>query len=438
MTEREPLLITLGVENTHLLATLLGWFEEGDDEAGPFRVLGRPCTVVGLCGSVRELQAAAARSASDVLIVSSLLHAIPFSELRALADASGGRLVVLAADHQDARWDAFPAPVLEAEPGRAALLKSLERAASGRAAERSPRRPRSVVSSGSQEASAPMPSPEAVDASGGRVVAIASAASEGASTVATALSFATGMLARTVVLDGNWQGSALEYHFGADPLRNVCLLAHREPKTDAEWTDALRSELQPVGPPSRTQLLCGVARASLRGWLSPEFLDRLLVQLRQRYQFVFVDTSGSGWAPDDPALDRQLLAAADQILLVVRADEQGVSRAARALHGWPHRERISVVLNLASRPGSEQPREVEQVLGVPVVAVVPADFARVAAARARHRPIVRQPGCRASRPLLDLTKRLIGGGPLPVPVDQPPGGKRGWRRLAAPVIGLFE
>jgi hypothetical protein len=246
------------------------------------------------------------------------------------------------------------------------------------------------------------------------------------------------MVARTVALDANWaHGSGLEYQYGADPELNACLLAHREPKTEAEWTAALRAELQPAGAPSRTEVLCGVPRLSLRSWLSPDFVQRLLGELRRRYQLVFADTSGLGWAPDDPPLDRLMLDAADQVLLVVRADEQGVSRAARALHDWPHRERLSVILNLAGGPGAETPREVEQALQAPVVAVLPTDARAVAAARARNRPIVCQPGCRAARPVLELARRLVGGEPLAVPLDTPPAG-RGWRRLAAPVLGLFD
>jgi hypothetical protein len=120
----------------------------------------------------------------------------------------------------------------------------------------------------------------------------------------------------------------------------------------------------------------------------------------------------------------------------VRPDEQGVGRALRALRQWPRLERVSVILNMCGLPGSERPEEVEAALRVPVVAVVPADVRAVAAARARHRPIVCQPGCRASRPLLELTRRLVGGGPLVVPVDAPTDRSR-WRRLALPLAGLF-
>ena len=130
-----------------------------------------------------------------------------------------------------------------------------------------------------------------------------------------------------------------------------------------------------------------------------------------------------------------MLNAADQVLLVVRADEQGVSRAARALHDWPHRERLNIVLNMAGGRGTETPREVEQALQAPVVAVVPTDTRGVAAARARNRPIVCQPGCRAARPVLELGRRLVGGEPLAVPVDVTPA-VRGWRRLVAPMLGL--
>ena len=427
-----PVRLAIGVENPRLLAAVLGWIEDADEGAVAFHVLGRPCTVTRLCGSVRELQAAVASPEIDALVVSSLLHAIPAGELRALAEAAAGRLVVLAPDGAAPHWDGFPGPVLEAAPSRAQLLEALEQAALGRAPGRVSRRPRAVAApstSSTQEIGS------ATDA-GGTSYVVTSVSSDGATTLAAALAFATGIRVPTVALDANWaHGSGLEYQYGADPELNACLLAHREPKTEREWTAALRAELQPAGATSGAEVLCGVPRLSLRGLLSPDFVQRLLVELRRRYRLVFADTSGLGWAPDDPPLDRLMLESADQVLLVVRADEQGVSRAARALHDWTHRERLGVILNMAGGRGAETPREVEQALQVPVVAVVPTDTRGVAAARARNRPIVCQPGCRAARPTLELARRLVGGESLAVPLDTPPPG-RGWRRLFAPVLGL--
>jgi hypothetical protein len=429
-----PVRLALGLENPRLLSVVMGWIDDADPGADAFRVLGRSCTVTRLCGSVRELQAAVASPDTDALVVSSLLHAIPLDELRALADAAAGRLVVLTPERAASHWEGFQATVLDAAPSRAELVEALEHAVLRRAPGRAQtRRPRTGAARASQPADK---APSSEDA-GGTLYAVTSVSSDGATTMAAALAFATGAAAPTVALDANWaHGSALEYQFGADPELNAGLLAHHEPKTDAEWTAALRAELQPAGAPSRSEVLCGVPRLSLRSWLTADFVQRLLVELRRRYRFVFADTSGLGWAPDDPALDRLTLDAADQVLLVVRADEQGVSRATRALHGWPYRERIGVIVNMAGGPGAESPREVEQSLQAPVVAVIPNDWRGVAAARIRNRPIVCQPGCRAARPTLELARRLVGGEPLAVPLDPPSG--PGWRRLVAPVLGLFD
>jgi hypothetical protein len=61
----------------------------------------------------------------------------------------------------------------------------------------------------------------------------------------------------------------------------------------------------------------------------------------------------------------------------------------------------------------------------------------VAAARARNRPNVCEPGCRAAKPVLELARRLVGGEPLVVPPDTLPRDRRGGR-LAEPVLGLFD
>jgi Flp pilus assembly CpaE family ATPase len=437
VTATLPVRLALGLDNPRLLAAVLGWIEETDDEhAPPFRVLGRPCTVVRLCGSERELRAALAGDTVDALVVSSVLHAVPLDELRALAEAARGRLVVLAPDCAAPHWDAFPAPVLEAEPSAAALAQALAQGMVGTASSSPSRRTdrRSVKDVAASE----LADPPSVD----RATLIhmtGAAAPDGASTVAAALAFAVGTVAPTVLLDASWQrGGTQEFHFGVDPHLNVCMLAHREPKSPADWAAGLRAELQNAGPPSTTEILCGVPRPALRSSITPKFVEGLLGELRRHYRFVFTDGSGLGWATDDPPLDRQVLNAADHVLLVVRADEQGIARATRAVHDWPHRERLRIVLNMAGLPGSEQPRAVAEALGAPVVAVVPADARGVAAARARYRPVVCQPGCRASRPLLELAGQLVGGRPLSVPVDTLPRARNGWRRVAAPLLGLFD
>jgi Flp pilus assembly CpaE family ATPase len=437
VTATLPVRLGLGLDNPRLLAAVLGWIEETDDEhAPPFRVQGRPCTVVRLCGSERELRAALAGDTVDALVVSSVLHAIPLDELRALAEAARGRLVVLAPDAEAPHWDGFPAPVLGADLSAAALAQALEQAIVGGTA--SSGRLRTKSRAVKEVATSEPVDPPSVDRAT-LIHVTGAAAPDGASTVAAALAFAVGTVAPAVLVDASWQrGGTQEFHFGVDPHLNVCMLAHREPKSPAEWSAGLRAELQKAGPPSTTEILCGVPRPALRGSITSKFVEDLLGELRRRYRFVFADGSGLGWAPDDPPLDRQLLNAADQVLLVVRADEQGIARATRAVHDWPHRDRLRIVLNMAGLPGSEQPRAVAEALGAPVVAVVPADPRGVAAARARYRPVVCQPGCRASRPLLDLAGQLVGGRPLSVPIDNLPRARSGWRRVAAPLLGLFD
>lgn len=427
-----PLRVALGSENPRLVSSVLAWFD--DDEQLPFRVLTRPCTVVRLCGSVRDLRAAVASDAVDIVVVSSGLNAIPFGELRGLAEAARGRVVVLASDRPSSRWAGFPAAVLDAEPDRAGLAAALEEALVGRP--KAGHEPPSGSTEPSRTAVAEAARPEPASG-GGRLIAVSGPnAPHGASTIAAALAFAAGVTVRTALCDLDTRGSVQEFHVGADPTLNACLLARREPRSAAEWTSALRSEMQPMGAPSRAELLCGVTRPPLREHLTPTFLESLFAALRARYQLTFVDTSGAGWVPGDAELDRRILAAADQVLLVVRPDEQGVARAQRVLRRWPHPERVSVILNLAGLPGSERPDAVESTLRVPIAAVIPVDVRGVATARARHRPIVCQPGCRASKPLLELAGRLAGGGPLTLPVDEVPSHRQWWRRLALPLARL--
>jgi Flp pilus assembly CpaE family ATPase len=126
--------------------------------------------------------------------------------------------------------------------------------------------------------------------------------------------------------------------------------------------------------------------------------------------------------------------------LVLRPDEQGISRTKRVLRNWPHRERIGLVLNQIGLPGTDEVvGAIEYELGAPVVASLPFDPHHLAAARVRNRPVVTEPGARLSEPLLALATRLAGGGPIRLPSSPPPKSLvPWWRRLAVGATGVFR
>jgi Flp pilus assembly CpaE family ATPase len=182
----------------------------------------------------------------------------------------------------------------------------------------------------------------------------------------------------------------------------------------------------------------------MRPHFTPSFYERLLEALVERFAFVVVDTGGSGWSAADSAIDGLSLHLADYILLVIRPDIRGVALAREALKQWSGgRERISLVLSDIGERGQtgESRGEIEDVLGLGVVAVVPFDRKGISGAGRRRRPIVCQRGAKAAAPLLGLAGHVVGGGPVVLPPDvEPTEGAHWWRRLplSAGVGGLLR
>jgi hypothetical protein len=170
---------------------------------------------------------------------------------------------------------------------------------------------------------------------------------------ATGLAFATGVLdSRTVLLDASTRVGSVEFHLGANPALNLAMLARRaeEAEDPAAWEVLLESDLQPMGAPSQGRVLCGITKPALRTRVTGAAFASVVGALRERFRFVFLVGSGSGWTVDDPEVDRLALQVADRILLVVRPDVQGVTLARRALQDWPARDRVHLVLNQVGLP----------------------------------------------------------------------------------------
>ena len=272
---------------------------------------------------------------------------------------------------------------------------------------------------------------------------------DGSTSVAVSLAYALSFADPTVLLDVNPRGSAVEFHLPVDPARGLPQLGRRlrdggawqQTIDDDAWRAALESELQPMGPSCQGWVGCGISTPAYGEYLSAELLERVVATLRTSHRFIVLDGSGAGWAPGDPDLARAALHVADRLLVVLRPDEQGIERARRVLgDAATHlRERVGLVLNQVGLPGTEEPvGVVEYTLRAPVVAVLPFDAQHVAAARAHHRPVVCEPGCRVSEPLLGLASRLAGGGPMRVPVSSPGRGLPWWRRLVLAPAALFR
>jgi hypothetical protein len=245
--------------------------------------------------------------------------------------------------------------------------------------------------------------------------------------VAVGLGAALGVAAPAVLVDADPWGPSVAAALDADPARNLAMLALglRHPwADDRAWDRALADELQrlhaacPLG-----WALCGApvpeAGPDARPALPAAFFERLLVELRRRFQYVVLDAGGDLLAREAVA-SSVAVAGADRVLVVATADIVGLLHARHALEvlrgplGVPD-TRLGLVLNHFHWRFHHAPAEVEEALRVPVVAVVPHDYAGAQRALAAQRPLVfGGPGGGASRvgaggALLALAARLHGG-----------------------------
>jgi MinD-like ATPase involved in chromosome partitioning or flagellar assembly len=401
-----------------------------------FRVDGRPCAFAGPCASIAELRDMLASGMADVVLVSATLNAIPFETLRDLV--TGRRVVVLASDSFSDRWRSFPARVLAASPTRPELAQAFEDALLGRGG--APRsRHASQVQAGSRPGTEAEPGARAAEQPRSELIAVTKAyRGHGVTLTATGLAFAIGVHEpRTILVDANFRAGAVEFSSGANPARNLAQLVRRADEAqqaEPAWDALFESEVQDIGAPSQAHVLCGITRLSQRTQLTESSFRKLIQALRERYRYLVLATSGSGWTADDPPIDQLALQLADRILLVIRPDIEGITLARRALEGWPDRGRIHLVLNEVGLPDQVFSADVEAKLGAPVVARLPFDPWKVAQARARHRPVVCQRGARVATPLVDLAGRIVKGH-IELSPDELPTANPWWQRVPLAVTG---
>jgi Flp pilus assembly CpaE family ATPase len=429
----DPLLVALAINEPEHEALFLRMVQDT-----AFTIGGQPCEVVRLCASVFDLEQVLTSGSVDVVVVSSQLGAIPFAHLVALAHCHV-RMVVTAQDPTDRRWDEFPGGlVIGTHPTADQLAQALsgDRAAiAGWRAQQANERGRATRETRLEGAAPPARSIKS--GRKGKVITVAGAYQpSGKSLVAVGLTRALGVPARCVLVDADLRFGTTPFTLGMSVGYSLCQLAEKQLRTAEAWDTALESELRAMDS-SQALVLAGVPRPKMRPAVTPAFYERLVEALAERFAYTVLDTSGTGWSPADSPIDALSLRLADQILLVVRPDPKGVDMAREALREWAgSRDRIGLVLNQAGQRGMESRGEVEVVLGLGVVAVIPFDPAGVAAASRRRRPIVTQSGAKAAAPLLDLAGRLHGGGPIALPPDvEPPVARHWWHRLAPAAVG---
>jgi septum formation inhibitor-activating ATPase MinD len=342
----------------------------------------------------------------DAALVGSALYQLDTERWHALR--SSGVPLVLRADPAEAAR--FPGAVARfaQEASVAALVQALLEAATGRSAQAVAAPP---VSQPAMATGASPPS--AAPAAGGRVLVVSGAAGAGRTTLAANLALALGLVAPTVAVDADLQCPALAPALDGDVTRNLAALAHADPDQPAAWDRALAREGQPLHARCpQGVLLCGLPKPEQRAAISRAFAERLLAALRERFAYVLLDAGSDVLIPDS-GLHRAALLAADDLLVVVRADPLGVAAARSVLGLWERQlqlpeERMALVVSGYDRRCHPTPATIAWHLHLPVAAVLPEEHVTLHQAQLRRQPALFTGG-RYAAALLAFADRLCGG-----------------------------
>lgn len=362
--------------------------------------------VVQRCLSADQVLASIRHERIDAVVVAEGLHRLTGG---VLTDLSRSRmpLVLLTANPDEPRWRGVTGQILSITDDPQTVHRAILTAIRGE---------RSVAhKSPKPAAEGPEPSAPATSSPSLAVVAVASGpGSPGRTTVALNLAAGLGIVAPTVLVDADLSGPSISAHVDADPTRNLYMLAHAEPETDAEWSQAIRQEVQPLGGQTvQGALLCGVPKLELRAGITTRFLDRLVQELRRRYRYVILDV-GAELLSRESVPHRASLQSADLVLLVSAADLVGLWHARTGLGILQGQlgidpDRIALVVNRHSRRLHHSQLEIEWALGMTTAAMIPDDHEAVQRALASQRPLILSERGSAARTLLDLAERMHGG-----------------------------
>jgi pilus assembly protein CpaE len=259
------------------------------------------------------------------------------------------------------------------------------------------------------------------DDEGRVIVLLGGKGAPGVTTLAIGLAAALSERNRRVVLvDADLRGGNVVPYLDLDPSRGILGLGvGRHGGSGALPVD---EELQD-GP--GFMVLAGIERPETSGSVSAELAAVAVTRLRDVYDYVVVD-AGEVVAGHPAAVAEALARTADRVLVVSGADlisawnAQCCVRYLREELGLAP-ETLGVLLNRSAGRGGFGANEVEQALGVPVLAAVPEDRRAARRALAQQLPLTAVGG-RPARRLRALAKQLTEQA-QPVPQE---GRRRRW------------
>jgi len=226
----------------------------------------------------------------------------------------------------------------------------------------------------------------------------------------------------TALVDLNLQSGDLELLLGVRPKFSLAdVVENRDRLDDALLTSYLTQRSKNVS------LLAAPLTAESAEDIEPRHIYEIMELLRQRFDFVIIDTPHSFDAVTISALDH-----ADQILMVLTLEIHAIRSTRRALEifdrlGYP-RKKIKLVVNRWSKTIELDQKQVEGFLGERVIGFVQSDYRAAVNSINLGQPLVESaPTSRVTADLRAIAAKLFEGNVDPV--TPAPETKRGLNSL---------
>jgi pilus assembly protein CpaE len=236
---------------------------------------------------------------------------------------------------------------------------------------------------------------------GGRVVAVCGVrGGVGATTVAVnlALQLAATSRGHVALLDLHLRGGTAAMMLGARPSAGLRVALEEPGRVDALFLDRVATTVE-----DRVRLIAAEEPLEAEVKETAEGAKRLIELLRQRFNHIIVDLP----VPPGPA-ERQTLAMARQVVLVLSPDVAGVRDAVAARKfGVAGAGGSITVLNRSGMPGALKPKMVAEGLGAEPDVVIPDLPRQLPRAANLGRPALRESSA-FRRALAPLTQEISG------------------------------
>ncbi len=193
----------------------------------------------------------------------------------------------------------------------------------------------------------------------------------GTSFIATNLAAAAAAAVRTVLVDLNLEAGDLPLFLGLNPKYSIADMVARHGRLDERlisvFVTPFSTNLHLVASPKEVDPLDKI---------KPEHVFEVLQRLREYYDYIVLDPQHTFDAITLTALDQS-----DEVVLVLTLDLPAIRSAQRALQifdriGYP-RTKVRIVVNRWSKQIDLDLRDVEKLLGKPVIGSLPSDYQTV-------------------------------------------------------------